>query len=70
MNLIRIELRKMKMGWYVRGALIANLIIMGFLWLICYSEKADSGFRSKAWRKRFSSSALLSERYLSFLVQC
>ncbi len=30
MNLIRIELRKMKVGWYVRGVLIANLIIMGF----------------------------------------
>ncbi|KAF1678939.1 ABC transporter permease [Bacillus sp. SKDU12] len=41
MNLIRIELKKMKMGWYVRGALLANLIIIGFLWLISYSEKAD-----------------------------
>ncbi|MGG0942373.1 ABC transporter permease [Bacillus subtilis] len=43
MNLIRIELRKMKMGWYIRGALIANVIIMGFMWLISYSEKADGG---------------------------
>lgn len=43
MNLIRIELRKMKMGWYVRGVFIVNLIIMGFLWLICYLEKVDSG---------------------------
>ena len=31
------------MGWYIRGALIANVIIMGFMWLISYSEKADGG---------------------------
>ncbi|WP_243572645.1 ABC transporter permease [Bacillus stercoris] len=53
MNLIRIELRKMKMGWYVRGALIANLIIMGFLWLISYSEKADGGVSFQSMEEAF-----------------
>ncbi|MFV9833824.1 ABC transporter permease [Bacillus stercoris] len=53
MNLIRIELRKMKMGWYVRGALIANLIIMGFLWLISYSEKAEGGVSFQSMEEAF-----------------
>lgn len=30
------------MGWYVRGVIIANLIILGFmLWLVSYTEKAE-----------------------------
>ncbi|MGX4764500.1 ABC transporter permease [Bacillus mojavensis] len=41
LKLIRIELRKMKMGWYVRGVIIANLIILGFMWLVSYTEKAE-----------------------------
>ncbi len=53
MNLIRIELRKIKIGWYVRGALIANLIIMGFLWLISYSEKADGGVSFQSMEEAF-----------------
>ncbi|MED0589271.1 ABC transporter permease [Bacillus subtilis] len=51
MNLIRIELRKMKIGWYVRGAIIANLIIMGFLWLI--TEKADGGDSLQSMEEAF-----------------
>ncbi|MFO3789260.1 ABC transporter permease [Bacillus mojavensis] len=31
----------MKMGWYVRGVIIANLIILGFMWLVSYTEKAE-----------------------------
>lgn len=29
------------MGWYVRGVIIANLIILGFMWLVSYIEKAE-----------------------------
>ncbi|KAA6448919.1 ABC transporter permease [Bacillus atrophaeus] len=40
-NLMRIELKKMKLGWYARGAIIANLILLGFLWMVCYVEKME-----------------------------
>ncbi|MDA7026387.1 ABC transporter permease [Bacillus sp. CLL-7-23] len=40
-NLIRIEIKKLKLGGYVRGVIIANLIIIGLLWMIGYSEKAE-----------------------------
>ncbi|MED4811922.1 ABC transporter permease [Bacillus atrophaeus] len=40
-NLMRIELRKMKLGWYARGAIIANLILLGFLWMVSYVEKIE-----------------------------
>ncbi|MED1738629.1 ABC transporter permease [Bacillus swezeyi] len=42
MNLIRIEMKKLKLGWYVRGAIFANLIILGFLWMVTYTEGADT----------------------------
>ncbi|NPC91416.1 ABC transporter permease [Bacillus sp. WMMC1349] len=47
-NLIRIEIKKLKLGGYVRGVIIANLIIIGLLWMIGYSEKAEveDAFRS------------------------
>ncbi|AKL85367.1 ABC transporter permease [Bacillus atrophaeus] len=40
-NLMRIELKKMKLGWYARGAIIANLILLGFLWMVSYVEKIE-----------------------------
>nr|WP_307894616.1 ABC transporter permease [Bacillus swezeyi] len=42
MNLIRIEMKKQKLGWYVRGAIFANLIILGFLWMVTYTEGKDT----------------------------
>ncbi|MCG8398001.1 ABC transporter permease [Bacillus atrophaeus] len=40
-NLMRIEVKKMKLGWYARGAIIANLILLGFLWMVCHLEKME-----------------------------
>ncbi|MDA1477954.1 ABC transporter permease [Bacillus changyiensis] len=42
LNLMRIEIKKLKLAGYVRGVIIANLIILGLLWMISYSEKAES----------------------------
>lgn len=37
-HLMRLELRKNKIGWYVKGALIANLILIG---LMCFGSADD-----------------------------
>lgn len=42
LNLMRIEMRKMKLGWYVRGAFFANFIILGFLWMVTFTEGKDT----------------------------
>ncbi|MEK4376516.1 MULTISPECIES: ABC transporter permease [unclassified Bacillus (in: firmicutes)] len=39
LNLMKLELKKMKLGWYYRGAVIANLCILGFICLIASEEK-------------------------------
>ncbi|NBJ69334.1 MULTISPECIES: ABC transporter permease [Clostridia] len=37
--LIKLELKKVKIGWYVKGAIIANILILSFLFIIGYVEK-------------------------------
>lgn len=32
----------MKLGWYVRGAAFANFIILGFLWMVTFTEGKDT----------------------------
>lgn len=41
LRLIQLEMKKQKLGWYVRGACIATVIIAFFMWLMPYTE--DSG---------------------------
>jgi hypothetical protein len=42
-KLISLEIKKFKLYSYLRGVLTANLVIMGFLFLVHYSgEKLDS----------------------------
>ncbi|WP_260982139.1 ABC transporter permease [Paenibacillus sp. 32O-W] len=42
LKLIKLEMRKYKLGGYIRVALIANLIIFGLLCLISYVEKFEN----------------------------
>ncbi|MBR8662960.1 ABC transporter permease [Bacillus paralicheniformis] len=42
LNLLKIEMKKMKLGWYVRGAVFANFIILGFLWMVTFTEGKDT----------------------------
>lgn len=41
LNLIRLELRKGKLGWYLKGAVIANLLIIAFVSILPYAEGAE-----------------------------
>ncbi|MDQ0207492.1 ABC transporter permease [Alkalicoccobacillus murimartini] len=40
--LMKLELKKHKMGWYIKGAILANLIIVGMLALLTLIEKLES----------------------------
>lgn len=40
-TLMKLELKKVKMGWYVKGAMIANILILSFLFMIGYIEKLE-----------------------------
>lgn len=39
LNLIKLEMKKTKLAWYYKGAVIANLCILGFMCLIGSEEK-------------------------------
>lgn len=41
LNLIKLEFKKTKLGWYYKGAVIANLCILGLLCLIGSEEKTS-----------------------------
>ena len=41
LNLMKLEMKKNKMGWYFRGAVIANLIMVLFMCLMPYVEGTD-----------------------------
>ena len=38
---MKMELKKVKLGWYVKGAIVANLLIVSLLFLISYIEKLE-----------------------------
>lgn len=40
-TLMKLELKKLKMGWYVKGAIIANILILSSLFIIGYIEKIE-----------------------------
>lgn len=42
LNLMRIEMKKLKLGWYIRGAVFANFIIFGFLWMVTCTEGKET----------------------------
>lgn len=42
LNLIRLELKKSKLGWYLKGAVIANLLIIALVSLLPYAEETNS----------------------------
>jgi ABC-type transport system involved in multi-copper enzyme maturation permease subunit len=41
LKLMLLELKKNKLNWYLKGAIISNLIIMALIWLITYMEKLE-----------------------------
>nr|WP_238542964.1 hypothetical protein [Lysinibacillus boronitolerans] len=41
LNLMRLEMKKFHLGSYVRGAIIANLVILGFLFMILFISKVE-----------------------------
>jgi len=40
-HLIRLESKKFKLGWFVKGAILANIIILSFLCIIPVVEKSE-----------------------------
>lgn len=40
-HLINLELRKNNFGWYIKGAIIANIIILGLLYMMVMLEKLE-----------------------------
>ncbi|MBU5267562.1 ABC transporter permease [Virgibacillus proomii] len=40
-TLMKLEFKKVKMGWYVKGAVIANILILSSLFFIGYIEKLE-----------------------------
>lgn len=41
LNLMRLEMKKYHLGSYVKGAIIANFIILGFLFLVVGISKVE-----------------------------
>ncbi|MGN4126959.1 ABC transporter permease [Lysinibacillus sphaericus] len=41
LNLMRLEMRKYQLGSYVKGAIIANFIILGFMFMILFISKIE-----------------------------
>ncbi|NRD78129.1 ABC transporter permease [Bacillus sp. BRMEA1] len=42
-HLIRLESKKTNLGWFVKGAILANIFILGFLCIIPAIEESDGG---------------------------
>ncbi|MGV2788549.1 ABC transporter permease, partial [Clostridium perfringens] len=49
LKLIRMEMKKQKLAWFFRGAVIATILCAGFMFLIAYPEGSrDPAFGSFA----------------------
>ncbi|GIO31902.1 MULTISPECIES: ABC transporter permease [Paenibacillus] len=49
LRLIRLEMKKQKLAWFYRGAVIATILMAGFIFLIVFTEgKGDPAFGSFA----------------------
>lgn len=46
LKLMKLEMKKHKLGWYVRGAVIANLAIILFMWLMATQDSGEAAFAS------------------------
>lgn len=49
-HLIKLELRKHKLGWFIKGAIIANIVILGLLCMITFEQimEGEESFQSFA----------------------
>ena len=47
LRLMKLELKKFKFGWYVRGAVIANIIILALLIFVSFIAQIEERFRNK-----------------------
>lgn len=41
MKLMKLEAAKMRLGWYAKAAVIANFLIVLFMFMVCYVEKLE-----------------------------
>ncbi|GAB6988169.1 ABC transporter permease [Paenibacillus pini] len=41
LKLIKLEMKKNKFGWYWKGAAIANIVILLFIWLIAFTQESE-----------------------------
>lgn len=42
-KLMQLEIKKMSLGWYIKGAIVANLLILVLLWFIPFIEEMEEG---------------------------
>lgn len=58
-QLIKLELRKSKIGWYIKGAIIANIIILGMLYFLTVIEKVEGETVFRTFNDFFMISGIL-----------
>lgn len=58
-QLVKLELKKNKIGWYIKGAIIANIIIIGMLYLFTVIEKVEGETVFKTFNDFFMISGIL-----------
>ncbi|PAV28683.1 hypothetical protein CIL05_15450 [Virgibacillus profundi] len=58
-QLIKLEFKKNKIGWYIKGAIIANIIILGMLCLLTVIEKVEGETIFRTFNDFFMISGIL-----------
>ncbi|AJA49886.1 ABC-2 family transporter protein [Clostridium pasteurianum DSM 525 = ATCC 6013] len=53
LKLMKLEMKKIKMSGYIKGALLANLIILAFLVLVTFASKSDGDIAFKGYSEMF-----------------
>lgn len=53
LKLMKLEMKKFKVAGYVKGALLANLIILAFLVLVTFASKSDGDIAFKNYNEMF-----------------
>ena len=51
LRLMKLEMKKFKLGWYVRGAVIANIVILALLTSYSIVSQIEGGSRNKRIRR-------------------
>lgn len=54
LKLIKLEMKKVKVGGYIRGALIANLVIIGMLLIMIFASKNEGNLEFTSYTFSFS----------------